>query len=489
MKNIALGFTLLCSFFLVQAQGHKITFNIKNMEDSIVYLARYYGDNKYIKDTIVTNRKGKFELVGKAPLPCGIYLIVRQDRGSYMEFLVHEQEFTVNSDATDFIQKTKFKGSLYNTQLYEYFSFSTALNKKRMELSKEIDQIAKENKALTQAKQKELQELGAEMEAYTDDFLVKYPQNPMSVVFKMQKEVIIPEDLRQDDSEEGKMKQYKYYLNHYWDNVDLQSPCLIRTPLFHGKLQRFCDQVIPQHFDSVFKYIQPLVEKARGNDEVFKYIVNYTTFKWESGKDKRMCWDKVFYQMAKTYYVSGQVDWVDDTKMAKIKSRVEDLQYALCGEPAVNLIMRGQTKPGLYDTTGTLHDMYAVDADYVLLWFWDSDCGHCKKQTPKLHKAYQKYKALGKSVAVYSINIETDSKGYKKYLRENKYDWINVQDTMHLSGFRRYYDIYSTPVVYVLDKDRKIVAKRIDPEGVEKFLDVQFNILKEEAITNLKEEE
>ena len=57
-----------------------------------------------------------------------------------------------------------------------------------------------------------------------------------------------------------------------------------------------------------------------------------------------------------------------------------------------------------------------------------------------------------------------------KYLRENKYSWINVQDTAHLTKFRDYYDIYSTPVAFILDKERRIIGKRIDPPAIDNFL-------------------
>ena len=128
-------------------QGHEIKFDIKHLNDSIVFLARYYGDNKYIKDTIVTDKKGKFTIKGKEDLPCGIYLVVRQNRGSYIEFLVHDQKFSVQSDTSDFIGKTKFKGSESNTKLYEYFNFSSKLNKERIALSDEIKALdEKDNK-------------------------------------------------------------------------------------------------------------------------------------------------------------------------------------------------------------------------------------------------------------------------------------------------------------------------------------------------------
>ena len=121
--SILLLFATAC-FFKSQAQGHKIKFNIKNLNDSVVYLARYYGDNKYIKDTIVVNGKETFVVKGDEELECGIYMIVREKRNAYFEFLISNQKFTVLSDTSDFINKTSFLNSPDNTLLYEYFKFT-----------------------------------------------------------------------------------------------------------------------------------------------------------------------------------------------------------------------------------------------------------------------------------------------------------------------------------------------------------------------------
>jgi thiol-disulfide isomerase/thioredoxin len=219
------------------------------------------------------------------------------------------------------------------------------------------------------------------------------------------------------------------------------------------------------------------------NDELFKYVVNYVTFKWESGKEKRMCWDKVFHHMATNYYMKGECTWTDSVQLAKIESRAKDLTYVLCGNNPINLHMKYYPTPGLYDTSGTLHELYKVKADYIIMWFWDSDCGHCKKQTPKLWDMYNKYKEKGLSIEVYAINVEQESKGYKEYLKENKYTWINVQDTGNFSAFRKYYDIYSTPVAYILNKERKLIGKRLDPEAIDTFLE---QYVKEEEESKIK---
>ena len=152
-----------------------------------------------------------------------------------------------------------------------------------------------------------------------------------------------------------------------------------------------------------------------------------------------MCWDRIFYHMARKYYLSipTQTPWVDDAQMAKIKTRVEDLTYALCSDKAVPLQMKHPNRkflPGLEDTLGVYHDFYQMKEDYVILWFWDSDCGHCKKQTPKLNDMLQKLKTEEKSVEVYAINIEQETKAYKEYLRENKYDWIKTGKLASVMG-------------------------------------------------------
>jgi len=463
-KILGLLFILLVSTNSSNAQGHKIKFKIKDINDSIVYLARYYGDNKYIKDTLVLNGSDSFTIEGNEDLECGIYMIVREKRNSYFEFLVSNQNFSVTADTIDFVNTAKFKNSPDNELMYEYFKYSIEKGKKAMD---------------TLTSKEEKQKIGEELKVYKENFVEEHPNNPMSVVFQLQMDVEIPQEIKNIKGTEGEKASYYYYLKHYWDKVDFSSPCLLRTPVFHGKLQKYFDTYVPQHYDSIPKYADLVCSLAKENDENFKYVVNYLTFKWESGKSKRMCWDKIFYHMASKYYLSTptQAPWVDDAQMSKIKSRIEDLAFVLCSEKAVPLQMKHPSynfPSGLPDTLGVYHDFNKMKEDYVILWFWDSDCGHCKKQTPLLYDLYKKMEKEGKSVTVYAINIEQESKGYMKYLRENDYDWINVQDTAHLSQFRKYYDIYSTPVAFILDKERRIIGKRIDPPAMEGFFKQVF---------------
>ena len=107
--------------------------------------------------------------------------------------------------------------------------------------------------------------------------------------------------------------------------------------------------------------------------------------------------------------------------------------------------------------------------EYIVLFFWDFDCGICKKEIDKLkevvsHKNYD--------VGVYAINVNGDLEKWKKSVAEKELTWLNVNGTRSVTAdFHDLYDIYGTPVIYLLDRNRNIVAKRIGGEQVMPFLE------------------
>jgi thiol-disulfide isomerase/thioredoxin len=113
----------------------------------------------------------------------------------------------------------------------------------------------------------------------------------------------------------------------------------------------------------------------------------------------------------------------------------------------------------------------------LILVFWDVDCGHCQKEIPKLIEVYNDLKKEKKDVKVYSVYTLHEGEKYLKYIAEKGLsDWINVYDGAHINNVTVKYDVYSTPVIYVLDKNKTIKAKRI---GVEQIREVLQSMEKE----------
>jgi thiol-disulfide isomerase/thioredoxin len=207
-----------------------------------------------------------------------------------------------------------------------------------------------------------------------------------------------------------------------------------------------------------------------------------------------MGFDKVFVHVADKYIISGKADKVyTEETVAKIKERVDIMRNLLLEAKVSELYMIDTTygkqvrKMG-FDTatssksitdlyyknleklTPMFKTLYQVKAKYTILVFWAVDCGHCQTEIPKLHEDLKTLK--GKiDFKVFAVQTKDDLfDTWRKFLIEKKLtDFINVFDPIHLNNIKEKFDIYSTPVIYVLDKDKKIKAKRL---GAEQVIDI-----------------
>jgi thiol-disulfide isomerase/thioredoxin len=141
----------------------------------------------------------------------------------------------------------------------------------------------------------------------------------------------------------------------------------------------------------------------------------------------------------------------------------------------------------LADSTDNYQSLYAVNSPYTILYFWDPDCGHCKKATPKVKAFYDKVKTKG--VQVYAACTEVEMDKWRKYIRENNLDWINVADPKLQNNFRHEFDVTTTPQIFILDKDKKIMAKKIDEDTMEKILSKELGIPYVEPVKKDDEQE
>ena len=175
--------------------------------------------------------------------------------------------------------------------------------------------------------------------------------------------------------------------------------------------------------------------------------------------------DEVFVFVAEEYYLSGKTPWVKSQTLSRISDKVNKTKPNLIGNIAPNLIM--ETSNNEYAS------LHGVDAKYTVLYFWEPNCGHCKEETPKLYVVFEKFKDKG--LNVFAVYTQYKKEEWLNYLNERGYEWVNVYDPHHDTNFRNLYDIYSTPVMYLLDEKKEIIAKRINSETLEKILDKMLN--------------
>lgn len=437
---------------------YTLKFKISGLKNTECYLAHYYGDKQYLQDTAKVDANGNMTFTGKKEIPKGMYLMVMPSK-RYFEFIYTENNFSMEvSDTNDFVNSMKIKNSAENESFYKYLKF-ISVQSKLAEPLKARYEANKENKDSTEILKEKLNKIDDEVKKYKEDYIKANPNSMVTTIFRATTDPVVPEPPILPNGRKDSTFSYKYYKAHYFDNINLTDDRLPYTPILHNKLDFYMKKMVFQIPDSIIKEADILIEKTRQSKEVFKYTVHYITNTFETSNIMGM--DAVFVHMAEKYYNTKQAFWIDSARLKKIAERAAVLKTGLVGQKAENLLMN--------KLDGSTLKLYDVKAEYTILYFWDPGCGHCKKVTPLLLDYYNKNKHKG--IEVFGVGCGDDYEEWKKYIEENKLDWINVMDFYNKTNFRKLFDIYSTPVSYVLDKDKKIIAKRLTVEQIEELIE------------------
>lgn len=492
LKKWSLSFFLLAGMLALTAsdaraqdETYKIRVKVNGLADSTVYLANYYGEKLYFNDTTKADANGYFEFDGKPYEKGGKYAVVLPGP-EFFDIIVTEEEIELETQVDDLVGGLNVIRSKENTQFVDYLRFIQEMRSKRAPYDAVMaDSTAKEK--AREAARRELSVLNEAVVDYQQRIINDHPDMLFSKLLKMTLDVQVPEPPA--GIEDERLWKYYTYRDMYWDNVDLSDPRLVRDQMFHRVLDKYWSKVLPQVPDTLLKEGKALIDRM-DNYDMFKYTTHHITYAAE--KSNVMCMDKVFYGLVQEYYVTGRVDWLTEEQMDKIIERANEMRYSLCGERVPNVI--------LPDTSGTNWvSLYDIDSKYTLLAIWESTCGHCKKEMPKLVKLYRDWKPKG--LEVYSIGNDFETEPWLKFIRKkNIGDWINVSDnpaindadsarTLIMNGttnllslnFRSTFDVFSTPKMFLLDEDMKIIAKQLNAEQIRELLErLESQEMKEE---------
>lgn len=459
-----IGVVLLLSSFetsYAQEKGYKLKIQIEGIKNDTVYLANYFGNKLYYTDTAYA--QGDLVLFEGDSLTGGKYAVILPGV-KYFEIIVAEPFISIKTNVENFAEGMEIIESKENKVFYDYVHFLTD-RKKDIEpyeqQLKEFEGTEDERKEIIEKLKAINSQVMAEQKRIVD-------QNDGLLVAKyinMGIKIDVPDPPKDKNGIiTDSLFQRRYYVNHFFDHFEFDDNRIVRDPIFYSKINEFFTKVVYPVADSINYYGDVLIAKTNGKGDNFKFIAHYLISLYD--KEKRMGLDAVFVHMVENYYMDGQAFWLDSTGTAKLTEKAMTLKPILIGKKAPYL--------NLYDTTGTKRiSLYDINADYTILFFWASDCGHCQKSIPKLLETYHNYSDKG--VKVYAVGTELENDEWVKYIREHNFDFINVSDVYGIPDyFRTHYDIFATPKIFILDKDKVIIAKDLSVEQIDQFLEFEM---------------
>jgi thiol-disulfide isomerase/thioredoxin len=496
------------------SQGHQIEVFIKNLKNQDVILGHHFNEQLVPDDTITLNAKGEGVFKGKEAFPGGMYFLFLPNKNLFDFILDADQEFSIIADTFNFSETVSFKGSEENLIFKEYEKKVRTVTQQQEELMKSRE-LNKQDGQKVKEIDKQINAMREEINSFYNKVLTDNPSLFFIKFLKATRRPEVPPTIT------DKEKQYYWFRNHYFDNFDVSDPRLLRTPIYQNTIDIFVDKVLMQHPDTLISEIDLLIEKSRTNKELFRFMLVHMFNKFQA--NQMMTAENVFVHIADKYYIKD-AEWSDAKFINELKGKIANKKKCLVGNQAYNInyqmtinkpeeinhlverceqyknegiqieksnadsIIKYNLKVELlkqfFDEFKNEGALKNVEAEYTILWFWTPDCSHCRKETPEFYKLYLEKDLKSKNVKVISFFMQKDITDWTKFskvtidwlefINEHQlYEWINAWNPF--DSYRINYDLSSSPILYLLDKDKKIIAKKISYEQAIEIIEGKIN--------------
>jgi peroxiredoxin len=469
MKKIFSTLILFLIAFVAKSQ-YQVTLQTSNYKSGLAWLTYYYGKNINVEDSALVNSKGIAVFKKNQKLQPGIYSIVFPGKNKLVDFLVDKEQFiTIKADTADLINKTIVTGSKENALFQQYQKF-IVLKGKQLQAEQHAYNNSK-TKADSLLHENNYQKFNKELNQYRENIIKQYPQSMLAVLFKSMKEpgFAIAHPVTKQDS----IANYEFYKKHYWDGISFMDDRVIRTPFFLPKVEKYFRDILVPSADTIIKEADYLLLLARTNTEMYKFLLNWLTDEYIY--PKYMGQDAVFVHLFEEYHSKGVSNWLNEKQLIAISNRAYMVMSNLIGDKAADLDM--------VDSTGKPSPLYNVNAEYIVVCFWDPTCSHCREEVPRLDSLYQaKWKQQG--VKIYGVLSENEKTKWLQFIRKNNLkDWIHVYQTEETKkaitdskkpSYKQLYDITQTPTLYLLDKEKRIIAKKLTLQQMDDLLQTKL---------------
>ena len=439
------------------AENPDITITIKNIPTGIVYLIGTITGQNYRVDSTQIDAGGSLRFQRNEPYRAGMYYVVFPDNLNLQLLIDQDQTMSIQADAVDIVETIKVTGNIDTELLYDNLRMERDHRSKIDPINNQIKKITIGTPEYTSLKEKQ-NDFIAQRKADLDQIFNKYPKS-FYTSFKRAGQNPEIKDVRNADGSVNTDYQVYLYRQEFWDNVDFSDEKLLYTPVISNKLKRYMETLTTQNPDSINASANFLVNKALNYPEYFKYFANHITLKYEPTKTKLMDSEKVYVNMIQNYFTKDKAFWADSMTVYGLQRRAFEMSGSLTGNKGPDVTAQ--------DPTGKTKSIYELKSDYIIVYLYNPTCEHCMIESPKLVRFYNKWK--NKGVEVYGIAVDTNDKEWKDYIKKTGMTWTNVHDPSNRSIYAKYY-VDVTPEIYVLNKDRIIIAKNIKVDQIEEVI-------------------
>ena len=210
---------------------------------------------------------------------------------------------------------------------------------------------------------------------------------------------------------------------HFWDGIEDFDGPTDENPILAAQIDFYFEKIVAPLPDSITLEISRLIEKTENNTDLRDFILWHLLERYRY--PEYMSQDQVFVWLYDQYFSQLEIKDLNETNLALIQEKAERLRQLALFNVAPDIKL------------GDSIDLQSIENNFTVLFFYDHDCDLCQQEMQDLDSVVAQHPEITKL----AIDMNTD----------------DVQaDVLY-----DLYDIETTPLIYVLDRDKRIIAKKI----------------------------
>jgi len=450
MKYIFVAFFIALAINPVYPQQLKI--DVANTKENKAYLYSLSGEKAFLVDSIITLTSGQFiSQTNEKFIHDGIYRLTFNNK--WIDFIADGKDVELSVDAKNITDSLCVINSESNKLYYSFLKLNKGYKTKSELLQLILARYPNDDEYYFQTK-KRLTDLQSEYQQFVDSTAQKNPDSFVAKYIRSAQFPAIDMSIPFD-------KQLTYLKAHALDNVDFNNSMLINSDVFTNKTIEYLTYFrnpqlqLPLLEKEFISAVDSILNRAKVNQLVYQHVIEYLIDGF-----KKFGFDKVLDYIVENYVIKD--DLCLNVKMeGLIKKRIEQARIFKIGNNAPNL--------SLPDISGKLVTLENRNAAKTLIVFYASWCPHCKELLPKLDNLQKSQ--IGKTFEIIAISLDTKKEDWTIFVNAKCPNLMNVSDLKGWDGkASNDYYIYATPTMFLVDQERKIIAKPTTIDEVQNMI-------------------
>lgn len=215
---------------------------------------------------------------------------------------------------------------------------------------------------------------------------------------------------------------------HFWIGIEDFDGPTDENPILAAQIDFYFDKMVAPLPDSITLEISRLIEKTENNTDLRDFILWHLLERYRY--PEYMSQDQVFVWLYDQYFSQLEIKDLNETNLALIQEKAERLRRLALFNVAPDIKL------------GDSIDLQSIENNFTVLFFYDHDCDLCQQEMQDLDSVVAQHPEITKL----AIDMNTDD--------------VQVDVLYDL------YDIETTPLIYVLDRDKRIIAKKIQARQI-----------------------